>query len=135
MHVEAKVRKALAEHQPERVAQANDANQVILSEVIGGGYDEFWHSKQFYRVVKGSRGSKKSKTAALNFIYRIMKYPWSNLLVVRRFSNTNRQSTFTDMKWAAYKLKVDHLFKFNESLPEIVYKPTGQKILFRGLTY
>jgi len=30
-------------------------------------------------------------------------------------------------------LKIDHLFKFNESLSEIVCKPNGQKILFRGL--
>src|SRR5699024_794416 len=87
----------------------------------------------FYRVVKGSRGSKKSKTAAINFIYRIMKYEWANLLVVRRYSNTNRQSTFTDLRWAAHQLRVAHLFKFNESMPEITYMPTGQKILFRGL--
>src|SRR5690625_2488639 len=106
---------------------------VSVSETIGGGYNEFWNSKHFYRVVKGSRGSKKSKTAALNFIYRIMKYEWANLLVVRRYSNTNKQSTFTDMKWAANRLKVTHLFKFNESMPEITYMPTGQKILFRGL--
>jgi len=106
---------------------------VSVSETIGGGYNEFWNSKHFYRVVKGSRGSKKSKTAALNFIYRIMEYEWANLLVVRRYSNTNKQSTFTDMKWAANRLKVTHLFKFNESMPEITYMPTGQKILFRGL--
>lgn len=102
-------------------------------QLIGKGYNRFWNSQHFYRVVKGSRGSKKSKTAALNFIKRIMKYPWANLLVIRRYSNTNKQSTYTDLKWAAAKLKVSHLFKFNESLPEITYLPTGQKILFRGL--
>src|SRR5699024_5686980 len=91
------------------------------------------NSNHFYRVVKGSRASKKSKTTALNFIYRIMKYEWANLLVVRRYSNTNKQSTYTDLKWAANRLGVSHLFKFNESLPEITYMPTGQKILFRGL--
>ena len=62
-----------------------------------------------------------------------MEYEWANLLVVRRFSNTNKQSTYTDLKWATNQLGVTHLFKFNESLPEITYKPTGQKILFRGL--
>lgn len=106
---------------------------VSLSEQIGKGYNRFWNNKQFYRVVKGSRGSKKSKNTALNFIKRIMKYPWSNLLVIRRYSNTNKQSTYTDLKWAAHKLGVGHLFKFNESMPEITYLPTGQKILFRGL--
>lgn len=102
-------------------------------QLIGKGYNRFWNSQHFYRVVKGSRGSKKSKTAALNFIKRIMKHPWANLLVIRRYSNTNKQSTYTDLKWAAARLQVGHLFKFNESMPEITYMPTGQKILFRGL--
>lgn len=107
--------------------------QIDLPSMVGSGYGAFWRSQNFYRVVKGSRGSKKSKTTALNFIIRLLKHPWSNLLVVRRYSNTNRQSTFTDFKWAANRLKVTHLFKFNESLPEITVKATGQKILFRGL--
>lgn len=106
---------------------------IKISEVIGKGYNRFWNSRNFYRVVKGSRGSKKSKTTALNIIYRTMRYDWMNTLVVRRYSYTNKQSTYTDLKWAINKLKVESLFKFNESLPEITYKPTGQKILFRGL--
>lgn len=108
-------------------------SKVSVAQTIGGGYNEFWYNKDFYRVVKGSRGSKKSKTTALNFIYRLMMYDWANLLVVRRFSNTNKQSTYTDLRWATNRLGVKHLFKFNDSLPEITYKPTGQKILFRGL--
>ena len=108
-------------------------NTINIKELIGGGYNRFWHSKNFYRVIKGGRGSKKSKTAAINFIYRIMQYPWANLLVLRRYSNTNKQSTYTDMKWAAAKLGVYDLFKFNESIPQITYKPTGQKIIFVGL--
>ena len=112
--------------------QTNDVI-VDLPKMVGGGYGKFWRSKNFYRVVKGSRGSKKSKTTALNFITRLLKYPWANLLVVRRYSNTNKQSTYTDFKWACNQLKVAHLFKFNESLPEITIKKTGQKILFRGL--
>lgn len=107
--------------------------QIDIAKLIGKGYNRFWHSKNFYRVVKGGRGSKKSKTAAINFIYRIMQYPWANLLVVRRYSNTNRRSTYTDLKWAAARLGVYHLFTFNESTPEITYKPTGQKIIFVGL--
>ncbi|MBF0699669.1 PBSX family phage terminase large subunit [Streptococcus danieliae] len=104
-----------------------------LPSLIGKGYGQFWRSTNFYRVVKGSRGSKKSKTTALNFIVRLLKYDWANLLVVRRYSNTNKQSTYTDFKWACNQLGVMHLFKFNESLPEITVKATGQKILFRGL--
>ncbi|HEL1929678.1 TPA: PBSX family phage terminase large subunit [Streptococcus suis] len=107
--------------------------KVNLPDIVGKGYGQFWRSKNFYRVVKGGRGSKKSKTTALYYIVAILKHSWANLLVVRRFSNTNKQSTYTDLKWAANRLNVSHLFKFNESLPEITVKATGQKILFRGL--
>lgn len=104
-----------------------------MPSLVGRGYGQFWRSRNFYRVVKGSRGSKKSKTTALNFVVNLLKCPWANLLVVRRFSNTNKQSTYTDFKWACNQLKASHKFKFNESLPEITVKATGQKILFRGL--
>lgn len=108
--------------------------KIKIKYLIGKGYNEFWHDKHFYRVVKGSRGSKKSRTTALNFIYRLMKYPWANLLVVRRYSNTNHDSTYTVLKWAINRLGVSRLFKCNEGKPEIAYLPTGQKIIFRGLT-
>ncbi|WP_268623878.1 PBSX family phage terminase large subunit [Paenibacillus alvei] len=108
-------------------------NVINIHEIIGKGYNRFWHNKQFYRVVKGSRGSKKSKTTALNFVYRMMKHPWANLLVIRRYSNTLRQSVYTDLKWAINRLGVASLWRTNDSLPELTYIPTGQKIIFRGL--
>lgn len=107
--------------------------KVSISKALGKGYNRYFHSKNFYRVVKGGRGSKKSKNTALIFVHDILKHEWANLLVIRRYSNTNKQSTYTDLKWAANRLGVSHLFKFNESLPEITVKATGQKILFRGL--
>ncbi|MCW3741441.1 phage terminase large subunit, partial [Burkholderia cenocepacia] len=30
------------------------------------------------------------------YVIRLLKYPWANLLVIRRYSNTNKQSTYTD---------------------------------------
>lgn len=109
------------------------SKNISISKLIGSGYNRFWHCKNFYRVVKGSRGSKKSKTTALWHVYHMMKHEWSNTLVIRRFSNTLKQSAYTDLKWAINRLGVSHLWKTNESLPELTYIPTGQKILFRGL--
>lgn len=108
-------------------------NVISMSEALGSGYNRFYHSRNFYRVVKGSRGSKKSKNTALDYVKKILRYDWANLLVVRRFSNTNKQSTYTDFKWAAKRLKCFDDFHWNESTPEITVKDTGQKILFRGL--
>lgn len=103
-----------------------------MSEIVGGGYDKFWHCKKRYRVLKGGKGSKKSATTALNFIYRLMKEKNTNLLVVRQVMNTHRDSTFAQLKWAQQRLGVAELWNNTVSPLEMVYKPTGQKILFRG---
>ncbi len=107
-------------------------SEIKLSEIIGGGYDDFWRCQKRYRVLKGGKGSKKSATTALNFIYRLMKYPGSNLLVVRQVMNTHRDSTFAQLKWAQERLKVSGLWKNTVSPMEMVYLPTGQRIIFRG---
>ena len=107
-------------------------SKIALSAAVGGGYDEFWNSKKRYRVLKGGKASKKSATTALNHIYRLLKYPGSNLLVVRAVMNTHKDSTFAQLKWAQEKLGVAHLFKNNTSPLEMTYLPTGQKIIFRG---
>lgn len=46
--------------------------------------------------------------------------------------NTHRDSTFAQLKWAQEKLGVAHLWSNTTSPLEMTYKPTGQKILFRG---
>lgn len=104
-----------------------------MPEIVGKGYRDFWNFKGRYRVCKGSRASKKSKTTALFFIYSIMKYPEANLLVVRKVFRTLKDSCFTDLKWAINRLQVQEYWDIKESPLEMIYKPTGQKILFRGL--
>ncbi|MBQ8202703.1 MAG: PBSX family phage terminase large subunit [Clostridia bacterium] len=105
---------------------------IRVTEVVGKGYGEYWNCKSRYRVLKGGKASKKSATTALNFIYRIMRYKESNLLVVRQVMNTHRDSTFAQLKWAQSKLGVAHLWSNTVSPMEMTYIPTGQKILFRG---
>lgn len=106
---------------------------IYLPEVVGKGYASFWNFKGRYLVCKGSRASKKSKTAALRFIYNMMKYPESNLLVIRKTYRTLKDSCFTELKWAVHRFGVDQWWKFTESPLEAEYLPTGQKIYFRGL--
>ena len=108
-------------------------NNIYLPDAVGKGYADYWNFTGRYRVCKGSRASKKSKTTALNFIYRIMKYPMSNLLVVRKVFGTLKDSCYTELKWAISRFGADELFECKLSPLEIVYKPTGQKIFFRGL--
>ena len=108
-------------------------HRIYLPDYIGKGYKQFWNFKGRYRVVKGSRASKKSKTSALWFIYHMMKYPQANTIVIRKTFRTLKDSCFTELKWAVHRLKVDAWWEFKESPLEATYKPTGQKIYFRGL--
>ena len=107
--------------------------KISLQATVGKGYFDFWNFKGRYRVVKGSRRSKKSKTTALWFIYNMMKYKESNLLVVRKTFRTLKDSCFTELKWAINKFGVKDHWDIKESPLEMTYKPTGQKIYFRGL--
>jgi len=107
--------------------------KINLPEIVGKGYGTFWRFKGRYRVVKGSRASKKSKTTALWYIVNMMKYPQANTLVIRKTFRTLKDSCFTELKWAVHRLKVDAWWEFKESPLEATYKPTGQKIYFRGL--
>lgn len=107
--------------------------KIRLPEVVGKGYATFWHFKGRYRVCKGSRASKKSKTTALWYIYNMMKYPEANTLVIRKTGRTLKDSCYTELKWAVKRLGAEHLWDFKMSPLEATYKPTGQKIYFRGL--
>ena len=107
--------------------------EISLQETVGKHYADFWNTKKRYRVCKGSRGSKKSKTTALNMIHRLFEYPESNGLCVRRYSVTLRDSVYSDLKWAIHRLGLDAYFDFTVSPMQITRRSTGQKILFRGL--
>ena len=110
-----------------------NVKRVYLPDVVGKGYGTFWNFKGRYRVCKGSRASKKSTTTALNYITRMMEYPESNLLVIRKTGRTLHDSCFNQLLWAIHRLGVDAYWTSKETPLEITYKPTGQKIFFRGL--
>ncbi len=108
-------------------------NKIYLPNLIGKGYKDYWHFKGRFRICKGSRASKKSKTTALNFIVRMMQYPDANLLVVRKTFKTLKDSCFAELTWAINILGVSKYWECKLSPLEIVYLPTNQKIYFRGL--
>ena len=107
--------------------------EVSLKDIVGKGYKEFWNTKKRYVVCKGSRASKKSKTAALWHIVNIMQHPGANALVIRKTERTLRDSCYADLKWAINRLGVSAYWKATLSPLELVYLPTHQRIIFRGL--
>jgi len=111
---------------------------ILLSQMTGKGYEAFWNCRKRYRIVKGGRASKKSTTVALWFIFNIMKFYHVYglkpcLLVVRRYANTHKNSTRSQLIWAINRLAVSHLWHIPKSELTLTYKPSDQVILFRGM--
>jgi len=89
------------------------------------------HDYTYYDLA-GGRGSTKSSFASIEMILIILRYPEVNGLVLRKVANTLRDSVFAQYCWAISALNLDKHFITKVSPMEIIYKKTGQKILFRG---
>ena len=62
-----------------------------------------------------------------------MAHPERNAIVFRRYGAYLRDSVFSQIIWSLDRLGVLHLWKVQMSPLQLVYKPTGQRILFRGV--
>lgn len=83
-------------------------------------------------LLTGGRGSTKSTFVAIEIILLLKKHPDCHALVLRKVAGTLRDSVFSQYLWAAEILGVGHEFEQRLSPLELVYKATGQRILFRG---
>lgn len=106
--------------------------EISMQRMIGKGYADFWNFEGRYVACKGSRASKKSKTAALWIISHIIKFPEANAIYIRKTERTLKDSCYSDCKWAIHQMGLDDWFTCRLSPLEIEYNPTGQRILFRG---
>ena len=80
----------------------------------------------------GGRGSLKSSWASLTVVRLLMEHPDAHALVLRKVANTLRDSVYAQYQWAIDKLGVADIWEYRKSPLEMIYKPTGQRILFRG---
>lgn len=91
-----------------------------------------------YRVLKGGAGSGKSVDVAMNFILRLADpfYKGANLLVLRKISESNRDSTFAELTGAINRIYGDgaaSAWRVYESTMRIRCLITGAEIIFRGM--
>lgn len=80
----------------------------------------------------GGRGSTKSSWASLIAIRLIMEHPDINGLVLRKVGNTLRDSVYAQYLWAIGVLGVAEYWDAKKNPLDLIYKPTGQRIMFRG---
>ena len=103
----------------------------VAPAFAGVAGDVFKHNHTHY-TGKGGRGSTKSTFVSLVGILMIMQYEGIHGLVLRKVANTLRDSVLAQYEWAINVLGVDEYWNVKKSPPELTFKPTGQKILFRG---
>lgn len=84
-------------------------------------------------VAAGGRGSTKSSYISIELILTLIKHPDIHAVVLRKVANTLRTSVFAQYCWAVEALGVSKYFRRTVSPMEIVYIPTGQKIMFFGM--
>lgn len=82
----------------------------------------------------GGRGSTKSSFVGVCIPLLIVKNPNVHAVVFRKVGNTIQKSTRAQIEWGINKLGLDDLFIIPKIYSNpIVYKPTGQQIIFMGL--
>ena len=88
-------------------------------------------------ILKGGRGSTKSTTATEILFELLRNNPEVHALVLRQVADTLKASIYAQCEWSANKQAENPMFdrdnwNFGKSPLEITYKPTGQKVYFRG---
>lgn len=113
-------------------------SKIYLSQKIGPAFhtvahDVFVHGHTHYDF-SGGRGSLKSSTVSILVTLLLMQRDnkGCHALVLRKVGNTIRDSVYAQYIWAIGELGTADYWEAKVSPMELIYKPTGQKIMFRG---
>lgn len=101
-----------------------DVFHPMIRDIRSGRHSEY--------ILPGGRGSTKSSGISCIIPELMKNNPNIHALVLRKVGNTIKDSVYAQMKWGIDKLNLNEEFNCKVSPMEITYKPTGQKIYFRG---
>lgn len=110
--------------------------EIRLSSLLGPAWhgvarDVFDHGHTYYNF-SGGRGSLKSSTVSLLVPLLLVRRPEAHALVLRKVGNTLRDSVYAQYVWAIGELGMAAFWTARVSPMELIYNPTGQRIMFRG---
>lgn len=107
-----------------------------MTNVIAPAFYDVFHDVQEHKHthywLKGGRGSTKSSFASTMIILGLMSDVNANAVVIRKVGLYLKDSVYEQLIWAIDKLGVTEHWQCKLSPMELIYIPTGQKILFRG---
>ena len=96
----------------------------LYDDLKRDGHAEYW--------LKGGRGSTKSSFISLVIVRGLLADSNANAIIYRKVGNTIKDSVYSQMLWAIDQLQLAPWFQAKVSPFELIYKPTGQRVLFRG---
>jgi len=98
----------------------------VLKDILG-------HNHTHY-ILAGGRGSTKSSFVGIVIPLLIVNNPQCHAACFRKVGNTIKDSIWSQIVWGINKLGLEDYFHIpkTHSAP-IVFKPTGQMIIFKGL--
>ena len=117
------------------------SDAIQLTDIIAPAfYPVHWDildGKHTYYDLYGGRGSTKSSFIGteipLGMVMDAQNGIHSNAVVFRKVANTLRESVYEQIQWGIDALGMTDEWAASLSPMQYVYKPTGQKIIFRGL--
>lgn len=109
---------------------------IKLTELISPGfYDLHWDIRDglyTHYWLSGGRGSTKSSFVSIEIVLGMMEDPKANAIAIRRWAQYLRDSVYTQLLWAIEALGVSDEWEQRVSPMALIYRHTGQKIVFRG---
>lgn len=97
-------------------------------------FEDIMLHKHTHYILPGGRGSTKSSFLggrALPIL--LINNPNCHAVVFRQIGNTLKTSVYAQIEWGIRDMGFQDYFIFHTNPLEIIYRPTGQKILFLGL--
>lgn len=96
----------------------------VHQDIRRADHSDYW--------LKGGRGSTKSSFISCEIVEGLLRDPLANGIVYRKVAANLKTSVYEQIAWAINLMGLSPWFRFLVSPMEIIYKPTGQRILFRG---
>lgn len=90
------------------------------------------NKRHTHYMLNGGRGSTKSSFVSIEIILGMMKDKNANGVALRKIGVNLKDSVYEQLQWAIKVLGVDNYWQSKLSPLELVYIPTGQRIVFRG---
>lgn len=110
---------------------------IKITDVVAG---HFWEVHQAIKEHKythywegGGRGSTKSSFFGIEALVILLRNRDCNVVVLRKVAATLRDSVYAQIQWAISILGLDSQFIQKTSPLRMIYKPTGQQIVFLGV--